>query len=157
MNNLNQYLNWLTITASGLCATLLLVTGAQAADSITTTPKSATATLTQFSPKLLIAAKKKQRQKQKVKRKVIKTQIKASTSPQTELTQTPPTPPEPAVPVPPAPAVTSPPAPTAPAEAPKTETPVPNQFSLNTKLEGQVIFGATGTFTGDFERNPAFG
>jgi Carbohydrate-selective porin, OprB family len=162
MTNLNQYLNWLTITASGLCATLLLVSGAQATTPITTTPTSDPATVTQLNTKLLVAAKKKQPRKKKVKRKVIKTkviktQIKASTSPQTELTQTPPpTPPAPSVS--PTPAVT-PPAPTVPTETPtpKVETPAPNPFSLTTKLEGQVIFGATGTFTGDFERNPAFG
>ncbi|WP_373547048.1 iron uptake porin [Chamaesiphon sp.] len=144
MNNLNQYLNWLTITASGLCATLLLVTGAQAADSITTTPRSVTATVSQFSPNPLIAVRKKQPRQKKVKKKANKTETRASSSPQLELTQTPPPP------------ITSP-DPIVPPEAPKVETPAPNQFSLNTKLEGQVIFGATGTFTGDFERNPAFG
>ena len=45
--------------------------------------------------------------------------------------------------------------PKAPVEAPKAEA--PNQFSATTKLEGQIIFGATGTVGGDFSRNTAFG
>jgi hypothetical protein len=69
MKTLNQYLNWLTVTASGLCATLLLVTGAQAADSITTTSRSATATFAQSSPNQLIALRKKNASRKKPNRK----------------------------------------------------------------------------------------
>ena len=162
MKTSNQDLNWLAITASGLCATLLLVTGAQAADSITTTTtsKSATATFAKHSPNQLIAPRRKKRLKKKAnqKPKTTATVAPTTTSP-TDLSQTTPppaplTPPTPSAPseVPP-PAVTS----SAPVEAPKAVTPVPNQFSLTTKLQGQVIFGATGTFAGDYNRNPAFG
>jgi hypothetical protein len=167
MKTLNQYLNWLTVTASGLCATLLLVTGAQATDLVTTASRSATATFAQSSPNQLIALRKKKRLKKKARQKAKTTATVAptTTSP-TDLTQTtpppvPPTPPTPPAPteVTPPPAVTPPPTvtPPAPAEAPKAVAPVPNQFSLNTKLQGSVIFGATGTFAGDYNRNPAFG
>ncbi|MCY7336522.1 MAG: hypothetical protein LH613_09985, partial [Chamaesiphon sp.] len=132
MKTSNQYLNWLAITASGLCATLLLVTGAQAADSITTTSKSATATFAQHSPNQLIALRKKKRLKKKAKQKAKTTAIVApsNTSP-TDLTQTTPPPAPPTPPTPPAPTEVPPavPAP-APVEAPKAVTPVPNQFSL---------------------------
>jgi|GEM_PF-1698089 len=161
MKTSNQDLNWLAITASGLCATLLLVTGAQAADSITTTTtsKSATATFAKHSPNQLIAPRRKKRLKKKAnqKPKTTATVAPTTTSP-TDLSQTTPppaplTPPTPSAPseVTPPPAVTS----SAPVEAPKAAD--PSQFSLTTKLEGQVIFGATGVFSGDFERNAAFG
>ena len=161
MKTLTQYLNWLTITASGLCATLLLVTGAQAADSITTTSRSDTATFAQSSPSQLIALRKKKRLKKKAARKAktTATVTPATTSP-TDLTQTTPPPVPPTPPTPTAPTEVTPPpvvTPPAPAEAPKAVTPAPNQFSLNTKLQGSVIFSAAGTFAGDYSRNAAFG
>lgn len=177
---LPRQLNWLTITAGSLFGTLLLITGTQAAESISAQANSAQSTLVsiasplavrvtrtaenQHQPSQLIALRKKKR----LKRKVVKSKAKttanitpATTSP-TDLTQT--TPP-PAPPAPPAPSNVTPPLPT-PSETPAAPTPTPppavpapapNQFSLNTKLQGSVIFGATGTFSGDYNRNPAFG
>lgn len=158
MNTLNRQLNWLMMTASGLCTTLFLVAGAQAADLVATAPNLAT--VTQSSPNHLIASRVKKPRKKKAKRKVTKTETKASASPQTELTQTPPPPPAPpAPPEPPAPPVAPPPAPEPP-KAPEPNPPkieAPSQFSTTTKLQGQVIFGATGTISGDFDRNVAVG
>ncbi|WP_373542422.1 hypothetical protein, partial [Chamaesiphon sp.] len=147
----NQPLNWLSITAGSLLATLLLITGAQAAEAGLSAPNSPDSTLLadrtlRHRSNELIALRQKQRAQLKIKRQAKVTATVAPTvADPTDLAQL----------TPPAPTDATPT--TAPAEAPKTETPVPNQFSLNTKLEGQVIFGATGTFTGDFERNPAFG
>ncbi len=158
MNTLNRQLNWLMMTASGLCTTLFLVAGAQAADLVATAPNLAT--VTQSSPNHLIASRVKKPRKKKAKRKVTKTATKALASPQTELTQTPPSPSVPtAPPEPPAPPVAPPPAPEPP-KAPEPNPPkieAPSQFSTTTKLQGQVIFGATGTISGDFDRNVAVG
>ncbi len=152
-------------------ATLLFISGAQAAESLVTTPTSASSNLianhTPGDNLQLVAARKKKR----IKKKRIKSRPKTTATapktttpaaPPTEVTQTtpppveapstPPAPPVEAPPTPPAPPVE---APKAPVEAPKAEA--PNQFSLSTKLEGQVIFGATGTVSGDFSRNTAFG
>jgi hypothetical protein len=165
MNTSKQYLNWLTLTASGLFSTLLLITAAQATDLVITTPNSATSTVTQTSPNQVIAARKKQPRKKKVKRRirVRKTVIQSSSSPQTEFSQTlppapvPPAPPQPPISPPPPPA---PPAPPTPPQVPEPNPPKaesPSPFSLTTKLEGQVIFGATGVVSGDFDRNTAAG
>jgi Carbohydrate-selective porin, OprB family len=158
---LNRQLNWLSITAGSLFATLILIAGAQAAELISTKSNSTDRTLIANhhpgdSSNQLIAARKKKRLKKKLKpraRAIITTPV--------NVTQTTPIPPEPTPPPAPVPSVEV--APPAPVDAPKAPepapapTPPPNQFSLSTKLEGQVIFGATGTFTGDFDRNPAFG
>ncbi len=165
-NALNRQRSWLMMTASGLCATLLLITGAQAADSMANVPESAESTVSQSRPSQLIASRKKKIRKKRVRVRVRKTQIKASSSPQTELTQAPPPPPEPLPPAPPAspdlpvtPPITPPPPPLPP-QAPEPNPPkieATNQFSTTTKLEGQVIFGVTGTVAGDFDRNTAVG
>ncbi len=91
MNNSKQQLNWLTIAASGLFSTVLLITSAQAADLITNVPNSAMSTVTQTSSNQLIAARKKQPRKKKIKQRirVRKTIIKASSSPQTDLVKHP--------------------------------------------------------------------
>jgi hypothetical protein len=163
---LNRQLNWLSMTAWCVLATLLPISGAQAADSILTGSNSANQTIAQHSPNQLIALRKKKRIKKRVKQKA-KTTATAAPSPDsvttlpTDLTQTTPPPVPPAPPVPPTPPEVVPPAITPPAtppvEPPKAETPATNQFSLNTKLQGQVIFGATGTIGGDYSRNTAFG
>jgi Carbohydrate-selective porin, OprB family len=172
-------LNWLTITAGGLIATLLLASNVRATASITTTANNS-----QFSsPQLVaVAARKKKRMKRKQVR--VRTQVKpattssAPTTSPTDVTQTPP---------PPIPTqVTPPPAPSEPSvtreevealrrsnqelreridkiDGNTTETTKKieqldkQQFSINTKLEGQVIFGATGLVSGDFDRNTAAG
>jgi Carbohydrate-selective porin, OprB family len=157
----NKPLNWLSITAGSLFATLLLITGAQAAESgaIPNSPNStllAHHTLSHRSNELIALGKKK-RSKLKIKRKakVIATAAPTRSTSATDLAQITP---------PPAPTELAPPPATLPAaapnpdpNAPKVPTPAPSQFSLNTKLEGQVIFGAAGVFSGDFERNAAFG
>jgi Carbohydrate-selective porin, OprB family len=162
---MNRQLNWLAITASGLAA-ILLVSGVRATESI-----PSTATISESSsPQLIALAKKKKIRKQKVKRKVKGKIERAATTPPSETTQsTPPPAPIPspaatpapaATPIPsPAPPTSEAPAPTPPAAAPapKVETPAPSQFSLNTKLQGQVIFGLTGSTSGDYSRNTAFG
>jgi Carbohydrate-selective porin, OprB family len=180
-NNLNRQLNWLIITASGLFTTLLLITGAQATELVATSANLATNTVDRSSSNLLIAARKKKRIKRKRVR--IRTQVKpatTSTAPTTspaDVTQTPPPPPTP---------VTPPPVPAEPsvtreevealrrsnqelreeiikvdgkaAEATKkVEQLDKQQFSIGTKLQGSVIFGATGTISGDFSRSTAFG
>ncbi len=163
---MNQSLNWLSITAFCLLGTLLPIASAQATDSTTGTANLTNPTIAQHSPNQLIALRKKKRLKRKIKQKARKTATTAptTTSP-TDLTQTtpppvltpavPPTPPAPTEVIPPPPPAT----PTVP-EVPKVPVPVapaPNQFSLNTKLQGSVIFGATGTLSGDYNRNTAFG
>jgi Carbohydrate-selective porin, OprB family len=176
MNTLKHPLNWMTITASGLLSTLLLMTAAQATDSIVNTSGSSTSIVAQHNSNQLIAVRKKQFRKKKIKQRirVRKTIIQSSSpqtsSPQTEFSQTPPpaplppappqvppTPPEVVTPTPPTPTAPIPPVPTPVPETnpPKVET--PNPFSLTTKLEGQVIFGATGVVSGDFDRNTAAG
>jgi Carbohydrate-selective porin, OprB family len=162
--NPKRQLNWLTTTAGGMLATLLLISGAQAAESFTATPTSTSSNLianhTPSDSYQLIAARKKKRLKKKIKSRP-KTTVTAprTTTPETlpvDLTQTTPPPVPPAPPTPPAPPVEAPPAPVAPpVEAPKAET--PNQFSTTTKLQGQVIFGVAGTVAGDFSRNTALG
>jgi Carbohydrate-selective porin, OprB family len=44
-----------------------------------------------------------------------------------------------------------------PAESKPAEAPTGSQFSLTTKLQGQVIFGLTSGLSGDISRNAAFG
>jgi Carbohydrate-selective porin, OprB family len=162
---LKRQLNWLTITATGMFATLLLIAGAQANETSSATPNSTNSTLLanhtpNHSSNQLIATRKKKRLKKKIKSRSKITATAPSTAPvstlPTDLTQTtpPPTPTEVAPPPPVAPPVEPP---KAPVEAPKSETPAPNQFSLNTKLQGQVIFGVAGTVAGDYSRNSAFG
>ena len=173
----NYQLNWLTITAGGLIATLLLASDVRATASITTTANNS-----QFSsPQLIaVAARKKKRMKRKQVR--VRTQVKPATtstvpvtSP-TDVTQTPPTPTQ----------VTPPPAPSEPSvtreevealrksnqelreridkidgnateTTKKVEQLDKQQFSINTKLQGQVIFSLTGTAAGDYSGNSAFG
>jgi Carbohydrate-selective porin, OprB family len=168
---LKRQLNWLAITAGSMFATLLFISGAQAAESLVTTPTSASSNLianhTPSDTHQLIAARKKKRFKKKIKsRPKITATIPTTTTPEslpTDLTQTTPPPVLPSLPTPPIPpappAPVSPPveAPKAPAEAPKATTLAPSQFSATTKLQGQVIFGVTGAVGGDFSRNTAFG
>ncbi len=166
---MKRQLNWLTVTAGSMLATLLLISGAQAAESFAATPTSASSSLiANHNPsdsRQLIASRKKKRLKKKVKSRPKTTATAPTTTTPatlpTDLTQTTPAPPAPTPPAPPAPVappVETPPAPVAPpVEAPKATTPAPNQFSLTTKLQGQVIFGATGTVGGDFSRNTALG
>jgi hypothetical protein len=167
----NYQLNWLTITAGGLAATLLLMSDVRAIESTPTT-----ATVTESSEQQLIAlVRNKKIQKQKAKQKINQRSQPAAKVPaaprDTIYTQAaPPAPIKPQIisapaPVAPAPVAPTPaallaPAPVAEApkaEAPKAETPAPSQFSLNTKLQGQVIFGLAGAVSGDYSLNSAFG
>jgi hypothetical protein len=169
---LKQQLNWLSIAAGSLFAILIIVSGAQAAEPFLATPTSASSNLianhTPSDSHQIIASRKKKRFKKKIKSKPKTTATAPNrttpTTLPTDLTQTTPqpvpstpsTPPTP--PAPPAPTEVAPPAPVAPpVEAPKATTPAPNQFSLTTKLQGQVIFGVAGTVAGDFSRNTALG
>ncbi len=154
---MNGKFNWLATTAGSILAMLLLITGVQTATANSPTTDSNTAnTLDRSQPNQLIALSRKKKKRLKPKAKNMATTMPVTTpvtttpTTTTELTQA--TPP-PAPPAPTAPTQVAPP----PAEAPKAAEPAPNQFSLNTKLQGQIIFGATGTFAGDFDRNPAFG
>jgi hypothetical protein len=172
-NTLKQQLNWLKITAGGMFATLLLISSAQAGEIEMTAHSTTSIQLANHTPNdssnQRIAVRKKKRLKLKIRSKANSTIAPNSAPPATlptDLTQTnppvappaPPTPTEVAPPPPVAPPATPPvAAPQVPVEAPKAETPPANQFSLNTKLQGQVIFGATGTIGGDFSRNTAFG
>jgi Carbohydrate-selective porin, OprB family len=155
---LNRQLNWLSIMAGSLFAIILPIAGAQAESGLST-PNARDSRLLGSHTHELIAVGKKKRPKLKIKRKAKITATAAptkSTSP-TDLTQITPPP----APIPPASTEVAPPpitTPPAPVEPPTAETPPAlNQFSLNTKLQGSVIFGATGTFAGDFSRNAAFG
>jgi hypothetical protein len=176
MNTFQRYLNWLAITTSSVCVTLLIASASQAIDSITTNPDSSASSVTQVNPNQLIAARRKNKKRIARKKVRSRTQVKpatTSTAPNntspTDVTQTPP-----------------PPAPVAPSvtreevealrksnqelreqlnkldgQATETDKKVEQidkqQFSINTKLSGQVIFGLTGTVAGDFDRNTAFG
>jgi hypothetical protein len=160
----NRQLRWLTITAGSLLYTLLTISGAQATAAISANANATEPTVALHQSSQLIALKKKKRLKRRVKFKVKSTAIAPATTAPTDLTQT--TPP-PAPPAPSAPSEVVPPLPTPSEEAPKVPaaTPAPaaapvaapNQFSLNTKLQGSVIFGVTGTVSGDYSRNSAFG
>jgi hypothetical protein len=181
---MNRRLNWLSITAFCLFATLLPIAGAQATESISATADLTNPTVSQSNPNQLIALRKKKK-KRIVRKKVrIRTQSKpettsaeptTSTSP-ADVTQAPPT----------TTPVTPPPAPAEPSvtreevealrrsnqqlreelikvdgraaeAAKKVEQLDRQQFSINTKLQGSVIFGITGTVAGDYSRNTAFG
>jgi Carbohydrate-selective porin, OprB family len=146
---MNRQLNWLSMTAFCLLATSLPLGAAQANDAIITT-NSTHPTIVRHSPNQLIALRNKKRSKKKAKSTAT---IAPKNTSSTDLTQI--TPP----PAPPASIDTTPPPPDSPqpVEAPKAPTPAPNQFSLNTKLQGSVIFGLTGTLSGDYSRNAAFG
>ena len=175
----NYQLNWLRIAASGLIATLLLASDVRATPSITNLENGSQVS----APKLIAIAARKKKRKRVVRKKVrVRTQFRPATTsnvPTTfpaDVTQTPP---------PPLP-VTSPPAPAEPSitreevealrksnqelreelirvDGKTTETNKKieqldkEQFSTTTKLEGQVIFGVTGTVAGDFDRNTAAG
>jgi FtsZ-binding cell division protein ZapB len=179
LNISNKPLNWLAMTAGSILATLLLITGAEAAELAATATNASNSTLDRQSSGQLVA-----RNKKRIKRKRVRVRSKArptttSTTPTTspnDVTQTPPAPPAPTeVTPPPVPSVTQ-----AEVEAlrksnqelrdelikvdakaaetdKKVEQLKNQQFSLNTKLQGSVIFGATGTVSGDFSRNTAFG
>jgi Carbohydrate-selective porin, OprB family len=174
--------NWLSITTFCLLATLMPIAGAQATESTSATTDSINLTVSQSNPNQLIALTKKKR-KRIVRKKVrIRTQAKPQTTsaePTTspaDVTQSPPTPTP----------VTPPPAPAEPSvtreeveallrsnqqlreelikvdgrateAAKKVEQLDRQQFSINTKLQGSVIFGITGTVAGDYSRNTAFG
>ena len=64
----NRTMNWLSITSGSLLATLLLITSAQAADTILAS-KSLNSTLDLHSPNQLIALRSKKRLKRKIKSK----------------------------------------------------------------------------------------
>lgn len=167
---MKKQLNWLTITAGSMFATLIFISSAQAAQSVGSIATSVSPNLIanhlNDSSHQLIAVRKKKRFKQKIKSRqqttVAAPTVRTPATPPADLTQTtpppvPPTPPAPKEVIPPTPVAPSGDALKAPVEAPKAEMPAPNQFSLTTKLQGQVIFGATGTVGGDFSRNTAFG
>jgi hypothetical protein len=175
----NKQLNWVAITAGSLFAALLLISGAEAADLAATTTNANNSTLDLQPSGQLIAARKRKR----IKRKRVRVRSKArptttSTAPTTsptDVTQTPPAPPAPTEVTPPVPSVTQAEVDAlrksnqelrdelikVDAKAAETDKKVEQlktqQFSLNTKLKGSVIFGATGTVAGDFSRNTAFG
>jgi hypothetical protein len=158
----NYQLNWLTITAGGLAATLLLMSDVRATESIPSTSTVAESS----APQLIALARNKKIQKQKAKQKIKRVSQPAAKVPVAprDITYTQAPPPVPvkqqiiSAPIPapvPAPAALLAPAPVA--EAPKAETPALSQFSLNTKLQGQVIFGLAGAVSGDYSLNSAFG
>ena len=163
----NPQLNWLAIAAGNLVATILLVTSAQAADSIWATSSAVNLTLSQQHLPQLIALQKKKRPKQKVRRRVKKTAnvTAPTTSASEELSQT--TPPAPPAPVEPPRSIevtpnsnspsTLPDTPPTPPTAPPSNTPPLTQISPTTKLQGSIVFGVTGTFSGDYNRNAVFG
>ncbi len=164
---MNRPQNWLTIAVIGLCTNLLSIAVAQATDITATTPTAATSIVDRSQPQLLVAMRKKKLRKRKANRRVRKTVTKAAAATETELTQTLPAPPAPPtppgtpepMPTPSAPPV-APPPPPEPPKAPEPNPPqvsAPSQFSTTTKLQGSVIFGATGTVSGDFSRTTAFG
>jgi hypothetical protein len=171
---LKHQLNWLSITAISLIATLVPVAGSHAAETVLSTSTSTNLTLianhtpNDSSHPQIAVGRRKYKGRIKVKRKKQTPVVTPTTDPTslpTDLTQTTP-PPVPPTPPAPAPAPVAPPAPVVPTtEAPKAPettppaatTPAPSTFSLTTKLEGQVIFGATGAIGGDFTKNTAFG
>ncbi len=170
MNILTQKLNWLVITAGGLFTTLILVSSVQAASLVATT-NSTTTTATSSNPQILIALRKKKPLKKKKTRKKVKTTASVTPSNSSaELTQAPPPPTPPVLTEPTAPDTSPttpttvplvPPTPSLPAEPAKAPEPAkaeaPAPFSVTTKLQGEAIFGVTGTFAGDLSRNTAFG
>jgi hypothetical protein len=157
----NRKLNWLSIATYCLFAILLPIAGARANDLVVTTANSTDLTIDRDSSSQLIALRKKKHKHLKHKPKS-KAKITARKSPSTnsiagaeikpsELTQT--SPPPPSVP----------PAPIDPAATPSTPAPsVPaapsllNQFSTNTKLAGEAVFGLIGA-TGDYSSTTTFG
>jgi hypothetical protein len=164
----NLRLNWLTITAGGLLASLLSLAGVQATELSTATANATTSTVAQNNlPTLIAIGKKKPLKKKKVKKVRKRAKTTASAAPAIEVTQAPaPVVPATTEPAPPAPAdpptvPVVPPTPSLPAEppkepeAPKAEAPAP--FSITTKLQGEAIFGLSGTLSGDFSRNTALG
>ncbi len=159
---MNRAQNWLTIAVIGLCANLCSIAAAQATDIIATTPIAATSTVDRSQPQHRVAIRKKKLRKRKIKKTIA--QSAASSPP--EFAQTPPVPsapsaePTPVVPPPPpAPPELNPP-PVAPPKPPAPNPPqiiAPSQFSTTTKLRGQVVFGVTGTISGDYARNTTVG
>ena len=128
---LDRTINWLSITSGSLLTTLLIITSAQAADTILAS-NGVNSTLDLHSPKQLIALRNKKRLKRKVKFKPKTTATTSSTIPAPiNLTQI--TPP-PAPIAPPTPTEVAPPtSPVVTPTAPPTATPAapaPNQFSL---------------------------
>ena len=165
----NRTMNWLSITSGSLLATLLLITSAQAADTISAS-NSLNSTLDLHSPNQLIALRNKKRPKRKVKSKPKTTATRTPTT-STNFTQidrsSPPTSTQIAPtnvtqstpPAPSQPTTQNPSTPTeiAPPNAPAIPTPGVNKFVVTTKLRGEVVFGVTGTLAGDYSRNTAFG
>ncbi|MFM2303256.1 MAG: hypothetical protein RLZZ135_665, partial [Cyanobacteriota bacterium] len=100
MNILNNKLNWLIITVSGLFATFYLITIAQAADLISATTTIPNTSISQPSGNLLIATRKKKRPKFKAKQEYQPTAKTTPVKPQPQYTQisTPPAPPPPQTP-----------------------------------------------------------
>jgi Carbohydrate-selective porin, OprB family len=147
----NRQLNWFSMTAVCLLATLLPICAAQASDTISATANLTNPTSTQSSPNQLIALRKKKRPKQKAKQKPKTTATVAptNTSP-TDLTQTAPAPTEVTPPSP------VPPAPVAPSDPPTPSTAPVNQFSTNTKLVGEAVFGLVGA-SGNYASTTTFG
>jgi hypothetical protein len=152
----NYQLNWLTITAGGLAATLLLMSDVRATESIPSTSTVAESS----APQLIALARNKKIQKQRVKQKINRRAQPAAKAPAAprDIIYTQAAPPTPIKPqIISAPVAEAPKAPAPVAEAPKAETPALSQFSLNTKLQGQVIFGLAGAVSGDYSLNSAFG
>ncbi len=152
--------NLLATISTAICTTLLLITSAQAGELLSSTPNS--------TPKFsqpnttVIALRKKKRIQKKVKQKAKKTAIVTPATPAADITQAPPAPipSDPTESTPPVAPPAPPIAPTEPAQPPVPASPpaaLPSPFSLTTKLEGQIIFGATGVISGDFNRNVAAG
>ncbi len=179
---MNARLNWFTITVSGLIATLLLATDLQALASIPTTANRSEVS----TPQLIATAARKKKKKRIARKKVSirRTQVKpanTSTVPTTSPTDVTQTPPPPAsVTPPPAPAPAEPSVTREEVEAlrksnqelreqinkidgratetdKKIEQIDKQQFSTTTKLQGSIIFGATGGISGDYSNNVAFG
>ncbi len=175
----NYQLNWLTITTGGLIAALLLASDLRATASIPTIVNSS-----QFSSPELIAVAARKQNRIKPKKVRVRTQVipaNTSTVPvtsPTDVTQTPP--PSTTTPVTPPAAPAKPSVTREEVEAlrrsnqelreklievdgkaaettRKIEQLDKQQFAINTKLSGQVIFSVTGAVSGDYSRNSAFG
>jgi Carbohydrate-selective porin, OprB family len=145
-------INWLSLSAGCLCATLLPIYSALAANSNLAT-SGTNSTLGAHHSQLVAVRKKKQPKSKKVKRKAKTTATAApNATSAADLDQgTPPAPPAKLTPPNP-----STPTEVAPPKSPDIQTPSVAK-PVTTKLRGEVVFGATGTLAGDYSRNTAFG
>jgi Carbohydrate-selective porin, OprB family len=155
-------INWLSLTAGCLFATLLPIGGALATNSNLQTSVTHS-TLAAHHSQLVALRKKKRSKSKKVKQKVkttatavpnattVAADLKPSTTAVDLAQGTPPAPP----------AELTPPNPSTPTEvsppkSPDIQTPGVAK-PVTTKLRGEVVFGATGTLAGEYSRNTAFG